>query len=235
MSAMEQLWIYQQADSKVVKYENEMRQDPNRRKLVKLRNYYKEQQNAMQSVEDGVSKTEKTIAQCQSQYEQLKKRLDSCSTRTSEDDFSSASEVKSAISDINDIVLKLQQLQQRLQAAVREADGLNRSLRQARSNAQQAKNDYTELKKEYDEQLAVQTEELKKLEAERDALSSGIPPQLIAKYNSVKQRCFPPIAKLVGEKCGGCNMELPAVTLSDASRDGAIVECENCGRILYVK
>ena len=42
-----------------------------------------------------------------------------------------------------------------------------------------------------------------------------------------------PIAPVVHSKCGGCNMSLPMVMLKRIATTDGIVECENCGRILY--
>ena len=45
------LWKYQQADVEVDRYENEMRNDPDRQKLLKHRAFLVEQQNAMKKLE----------------------------------------------------------------------------------------------------------------------------------------------------------------------------------------
>ena len=42
-------------------------------------------------------------------------------------------------------------------------------------------------------------------------------------------------ARLYGDQCGGCNMSLPQATLRKMKNDSGIIECENCGRILYIK
>ena len=42
-----------------------------------------------------------------------------------------------------------------------------------------------------------------------------------------------PIARVINSKCGGCNMSLPMVMLKKIATTDGIVECENCGRILY--
>ena len=49
------LWKYQQADVEVDKYENEMRNDADRQKLLKHRTFLVEQQNTMKKLENDVS------------------------------------------------------------------------------------------------------------------------------------------------------------------------------------
>jgi len=42
----------------------------------------------------------------------------------------------------------------------------------------------------------------------------------------------PPMARLLGDQCGGCNMSMPSVVLRAIKGGSTIVECETCGRII---
>ena len=55
----------------------------------------------------------------------------------------------------------------------------------------------------------------------------------LEKYRQIKLHCTPPMAKLVNGQCSGCFMSLPSATLLEISKGERIVECDNCGRILY--
>ena len=44
------LWAYQQVDMEADRFESEMRQAPNRQKLLKNRNFIVEQQNNMKAI-----------------------------------------------------------------------------------------------------------------------------------------------------------------------------------------
>ena len=48
---LELLWQYQQVDMEVERYEREMRQSPNRQKLIKQRDFLMEQQNVVKRIE----------------------------------------------------------------------------------------------------------------------------------------------------------------------------------------
>lgn len=41
------------------------------------------------------------------------------------------------------------------------------------------------------------------------------------------------LAKIEGENCSGCNVQIPLQLIADASRDDKIVNCTNCGRFIY--
>ena len=55
----------------------------------------------------------------------------------------------------------------------------------------------------------------------------------ILRYRQVKQHAMPPMARINGDRCGGCNMSLPAATRDRLNAGNDIVECDNCGRILF--
>ena len=57
--------------------------------------------------------------------------------------------------------------------------------------------------------------------------------ELLARYRQIKQHVSPPVAKLVNNQCGGCFMTLPSAILRKISGGDTVVECDNCGRILY--
>ena len=43
------------------------------------------------------------------------------------------------------------------------------------------------------------------------------------------------MAKLIDGQCSGCFMSLPNATLLELKENQKIVECDNCGRIIYME
>lgn len=87
----------------------------------------------------------------------------------------------------------------------------------------------------YDEeykQASVKLEALKKKVADE---AKGIEPELLDKYKAIKRHSTPPITRIHDDRCGGCNMQLPAADMNKIRTGAAYVECENCGRIILVK
>jgi predicted nucleic acid-binding Zn-ribbon protein len=77
-------------------------------------------------------------------------------------------------------------------------------------------------------------ERLSALEEERARVAANIPEETLDLY----QRLFFKKGDLVvvpaeGEVCGGCHMRAPAQTLIRLRGDRELVQCPNCGRILY--
>lgn len=74
------------------------------------------------------------------------------------------------------------------------------------------------------------------LRRRRDELVSQIDPDLLERYEYLRERKGGrAVAFVVGEVCGGCNVALPAGILSKVREKETLVTCEECGRILYSK
>jgi uncharacterized protein len=80
------------------------------------------------------------------------------------------------------------------------------------------------------------------VDAEADALNvaraeaaAQVPDDLVATYEKLRQHLGGTgIARLVGTRCGGCHLTLPATALDDLrhAQPGQLTYCEQCGRIL---
>ncbi len=77
--------------------------------------------------------------------------------------------------------------------------------------------------------------EQRQLDAERAALVSAIPADLLAEYDTLRSQLGGvAIARLVGSNCGGCHLTLSAVALDTIGHQSSDVRayCEECGRLL---
>jgi uncharacterized protein len=77
--------------------------------------------------------------------------------------------------------------------------------------------------------------ELEALMIARAEAAVPVPPELVAQYETLRQRLGGiGIARLVGSRCGGCHLSLPATELDQLRHQvpGTLNFCEQCGRIL---
>jgi hypothetical protein len=78
-------------------------------------------------------------------------------------------------------------------------------------------------------------EEVRHLQDERDAASSGIPAGDLALYNQLRQqRRGVAVARVVDKNCSACGSTLSAALLHSARSPNQISRCDTCGRILYL-
>jgi len=87
------------------------------------------------------------------------------------------------------------------------------------------------------QQLSNNMEELKTtlsdLKCNRETLSISINPEAIEFYDKLKKRKGSAMAKVEQGICRGCRISLSAAELQQA-RSGNLVQCSNCGRILFL-
>lgn len=93
-----------------------------------------------------------------------------------------------------------------------------------------AEREIGELKAELDRvesQVAVEA-------AERDRLVEGIDPNLLRRYDQIRSRRQGlAVVEARGGACAGCRMAIPPQVYNEVQRNGEIVSCPNCQRILY--
>jgi predicted nucleic acid-binding Zn-ribbon protein len=79
------------------------------------------------------------------------------------------------------------------------------------------------------------SEEVRHLQDERLAASSGIPAEDLALYNQLRQqRRGVAVAKVVDKNCSACGSTLSSVLLHATRSPNQISRCDTCGRILYL-
>lgn len=98
-----------------------------------------------------------------------------------------------------------------------------------------------EAKKLADEKVAKLNEreqnlqkELAELEANRQALAAGVDESTLSRYERLmKSKGDNVVVGIEGGVCGGCHMRISRQTVVDCRSSKAIVQCLNCGRIIY--
>ena len=89
---------------------------------------------------------------------------------------------------------------------------------------------YTKLKADVEPKIAELKAQLAKIQKDIDS-------KLYQKYMQKREnRIFPVFVALTENKCGGCRMEISASKLGAMkNNEFGVIECENCGRIIYTK
>ena len=236
MRKMEALWAYQEAEVAKNVIENEIRNTPARLQLNKLHKQLKSQQAVIAKLSEDIESYEQQLAKLTDQVTKLEARLQVESAELDtikHDDESTAEEMTELKGDI-------EKLNREISQGVREAKTLLGEIEKASDEyqttaraASKAKKEYDTLRVQCEEERVARQGELDRHDENLAQLSKTVDPALLERYNQVKQHHVVPIAKIVNSKCGGCNMSLPMVMLKKIATTDGIVECENCGRILY--
>jgi predicted nucleic acid-binding Zn-ribbon protein len=104
---------------------------------------------------------------------------------------------------------------------------------------QRAKEEAIEIQaeqKQHEAAFAKLEEELKEIEEERQKAIARIPKQLLSQYQRLLgTKAGIAIAEARGESCSGCYMSIPPQVYVNVKKNEDIINCPNCGRILYFK
>lgn len=232
MEALEMLWDYMQEDMKADRLNNSLRNSPLRQKLEKTRDYFLEQQKLYKQIEEQVAVDTDRKDALQDALARAQEQLQALMTRCSENPPADAEETREMIAEADRCNRTIRNYEMDLRRIQKEAgDFANRS-GAIRASMAKAKKEFDELKEQYTGVSEEKKKEYAVLRKAADARAEGIPESLMAVYNSVKKQISPPMARLVGSQCSGCNTSQPSAALRKIDAGGEVVECETCGRIL---
>lgn len=231
MSQLELLWNYQQADVEAERQESAIKRSPSRQRLLKYQEYLREQKAANARIEDEVQAMsdradalKDAISRAEDQLKALNKRYEEQRPGTSE-------EVQTYITEIQRLVQNISSYEQEVRRIRKDAGDREAQRRDIIQRAAQVRKDYDELKSQYDVELAESKKQLEALRSVVAEKSKGIEPEYLEKYKAIRQHSMPPLAQLSNDQCGGCRMSLPSAVVRSV-RNGKLVECESCGRLL---
>lgn len=236
MNNLETLWAYQEAEQQLMQIENTIRSTPSRVKLNQLHKLLKTQQAAITKLNEDATVRAQQFDRLLEQIAKLEERLQlevSELENLQQDEESTAEEMAELRADV-------ERLSREINAAMRDAKSLQQAMEKTVEEYQSTRVSAGKAKREYDQlRVVCETEreesagELEKRTAELEKIGKTVEPALMEKYKKVKLHHAQPIAKVIHSKCSGCNMSLPMVVLKKLATENTVVECENCGRILF--
>jgi predicted nucleic acid-binding Zn-ribbon protein len=74
---------------------------------------------------------------------------------------------------------------------------------------------------------------LAKKQAERDAATKALPPQLYRRYDMIRSKRGTGIAQTTDGTCKACHMALPPQLFHRLRREPILEQCPHCSRIIY--
>lgn len=228
---IEELLVYQEADAKLKKIENELYASEDRKKASGAKKY-------LDGVEEGVNKLDDRASALYAEYENVLRATDKLKDQQ-EEIVSALSGVKDAneaaflLKKSEELAAKIKNLASSANALSDEMTSVMKEYASIKKTTKAAKEQLSESGKKYNELKASLADERKKVEDELNELRKKVDPELMEKYLKKRQgKIYPVVYEVRNNLCGACNMELPMAALSKL-KNGGIIECDQCGRILY--
>jgi len=231
---LNELWQFMQVDMEADRFENKMRQSESRQKLIKQRNFLMEQQANMKKLENDVAVMADRLEAVNDEAERLEKLLNSVCAEIEANPPKDAEEAAKRAESVQKLLDSLSRYEQELQKMRKDAEIKDRQQKEIRVRAAKTKIEYDQLKQVYDKEFKEDNAKLQKMRADIENEAKKVEEELLNHYRNVKQHIMPPMAKLVDGQCSGCFVSLPGATLRKLKANEEIVECDNCGRIIYM-
>ena len=230
------LLAYQEADLEKQQLETDIRTTENRQKLNKLAKFIKQQQATLTKLNDDTESFTSALARMNAQYAAILDRLD---LETSEfetlkgDEECTAEEMTEFRHDIEKLQREANNLEKEIKQLFRNLDESVAEFQKTRQQGSKAKKEYDQLKivcqKEKDDAAI----DLLAADRKMEELEKKVSPALMNRYKRVRQHHNVPLVEVRDGKCSGCNMSLPSLSIRKLISEDMILECDNCGRLLY--
>ncbi len=233
MNQMELLWDYQQTDIQAEAVAKEIKGSPERQKLVKYRDYLLEQQNTIKRIEEEVLTMQDRLEVLEDAVKLVEDQLNSLQKKIEANEPQDVEQTERYLSDAQRMMSNLSEYEAEIKRIRKDAADRDRLQYDVKVRAARAKAEFDKLKASYDEEYKKKNEELTALKNVLAEKAKAIQPNWIERYNTIRRHAFPPLARLNGSQCTGCNMSLPSGVVKDV-QSGKDVECETCGRLLIV-
>lgn len=233
MTELELLLEYQAVDGKLRAIEQEINASDERKKFVSAKKFLEKAPEKLDALDNKALSCRRSAEQLTKRYIELVEGLK---------EYSNLDELVEGGGDISFYEKSVQAVSDSLKAIKSEIAALENAITAAQkeyaSLKQQtisAQKQFKEYKIKYNEVKDSRAEEMKKLEAELSQIEKDIQPALMDRYKAKRrERIFPIVGEMTGDRCPFCGMDFP-IALQSKLSGGHAIECENCHRLIYKK
>lgn len=238
MTKIDDLWLYDQAQQEVAKIDNRLKTTPNRARLNKLHSFLSEQQAQVVSltrqIEARGAALTKMSALCQDLERRLELELSEFSTMENDEECTAA-EMTEARKSMEGLMDQITSARKDITDAIAFLEKATADYKETYTRAGKAKKEYDAVRAACEGEAAEAKPEREQAVAAADKLKAGIDPALLKRYTAIRSNYSNPIATVENNQCSGCRMSLPTSIVKKVASGTGLVECENCGRILYTR
>ena len=231
---IDELLKYQEADGKLRAIEQEISATDERKKYMTARKFLEKAPEKLEALDakaaelkhvfELLEKKYSEIADTIKDYENLDEMVD--------EEGGDISFYKKNASQIAD---NLRALKGEINKLVSQIEAASAEYAAAKKQTIAMQKQYKEYKVKYGEIKDAHAEQIKEVEAELAALAKKVPEATLAKYKAKrKEKVYPVVCEVAGNRCPQCGMELSIAELSKLS-EGTFIECDSCRRILFKK
>jgi uncharacterized protein len=239
LDKIKKLYDYQLIDLSLEQEMENLKNTDIRKRLQKIHNYLRKQQSGIKKLEQSLIVKQNDVSDANEQLGQLLTSIESLSAEIKqanddEIDLVDVNYVKDLVAEQEKILDNLQRQKKKLEMIVESANGADEKLKAVLTNVTKAKKEFADLKTKHDLEIEEAQPKIDAIKKKLTKAEKTMDADLVAKYKKIKSNISPAIADVSNSKCMGCHMDIPSSRLSKIQQ-GKVLECESCGRILYLK
>lgn len=233
MAQLQAILNYQEVDAKLYKIERELAGSEERKEYAKVKKFLETAPEKLDSLEVKAKALRAEADETTKKYEQLEETLK---------DFENLDELVTEGADVSfyqkkaqSIVEKLKKLKADLTVLINNVKATDEEYKKLKKQVLSVEKKAPEIIKAYKDLKGAKDVEKKPLEEELTLLGKEISAEMLEIYKTKrKEKIFPVVGQIVGNRCPYCSMDLPIAARSKLS-GGGWIECENhiCNRILF--
>lgn len=236
MSKLNKLWEYQTAELELAAIDAKLKSTEARQKLAKLHGFLSEQQGQIKSMEKQLEGKRTLVDKLSAAFEQMEHSFELEQDEIGimeNDEECTAAEMSEARRALEKLLEQITATRKELYDTLTWIEKTAEALKTTWSKASKAKKEYDTLKLICEEELKAEQPAINAAKANIEAAAKEVEPALLQKYIGLKKNHQNPVARVENNKCTGCNMSLPTAVIRRVTTSSEVVECENCGRILF--
>jgi len=227
---------YQKLDIKIGKIESEVKKSALYKKVVKVRRYLLDSQKLIQKHEADITEINQGLKVLLSQYNDSNETIEELSEAIENVEVeSSIKEAQMLLRNAKHEKANLAKIEREIIKSQKSITSIEESLAKIAHNVPKYKTEFDQLKTEYDAELKEVNKKTAPIKKELKELAKGLDGDTLKKYKATKKSHAIAIVGLDGKRCMGCNMELSSGMAKQVANSDKLMECENCGRLLYSK
>jgi len=198
--------------------------DGSNESLERFKKEYIEKNTVYEAEKAKVAALKTELAEAESSRESGEKGMDAITTHR---------EYEALDKQISEANEKEQNIRKELQKEEKTLAELNETLKSNEELIASTEKEVTTSKANLDKELEGYKKSLDKLKTKENAITPGIDPEVIFKFQRIIQRNSKGIVAVKGNVCDGCHMILPAQFANEVHEGEKILFCPYCSRILY--
>lgn len=233
MTQLQTILNYQEIDTKLYKLERELAACEERKEYVKLKKFLETAPEKLDALEVKAVALKTEALDISKQYVKAEETLK---------DFENIDELVNGGADVSFYQKKAQAILEQLRKLKADLNVLTENVKATDAEYQKLKKQVIAVQKQYPEAAekykaikASRDAERKEIETQLEKLEKDVDKSLLEVYaNKRKERIFPVVGELTGNRCPFCGMEPPLAARNQLTGGGTI-ECDNCHRLIFSK